>query len=54
MTRRQKEPLRPLTQDEQQWLEWISRSHTDPASHVARAKAVLAVATLAFCTCRVD
>lgn len=44
MTRRQKEPLRPLTQDEQQWLAHISRSHTDPASHVARAKAVLAVA----------
>ena len=44
MTRRQKEPLRPLTPDEQQWLERISRSHTDPASHVARAKAVLAVA----------
>jgi hypothetical protein len=44
MTRRQKQPLRPLTADEQQWLERISRSHTDPASHVARAKAVLAVA----------
>jgi transposase len=45
MTRRQKEPLRVLTADEQQWLERISRSHTDPASQVARAKAILAVAT---------
>lgn len=44
MTRRQKEPLRPLTADEQRWLERISRSHSDPASHVARAKAILAVA----------
>jgi transposase len=44
MTRRQKDPLRALTQDEQQWLERISRSHSDPASHVARAKALLAVA----------
>ena len=44
MTRRQKEPLRPLTVDEQQWLERISRSQSDPASHVTRAKIVLAVA----------
>lgn len=44
MSRRQNEPLRALTPDEQQWLERISRSHTDPASHVARAKALLAVA----------
>jgi transposase len=44
MTRRQKERLRPLTDDEQQWLERISRSHSDPASHVTRAKIVLAVA----------
>jgi transposase len=44
MTRRQKEPLRALIPDEQQWLERISRSHTDPASHVARATALLAVA----------
>ncbi len=44
MSRRQKEPLRALTTDEQQWLERISRSHADPASHVARAKSVLAVA----------
>src|SRR5262245_46425199 len=44
MTRRQKDPLRPLTPDEQEWLERISRSQSDPASHVARAKILLAVA----------
>jgi transposase len=44
MSRRQKEPLRPLTTDEQQWLERISRSYSDPASHVTRAKIVLVVA----------
>ena len=44
MTRRQKDPLRALTSDEQQWLERISRSQSDPASHVARAKILLAVA----------
>jgi transposase len=44
MTRHQKDPLRPLTPDEHQWLERISRSQSDPASHVARAKILLAVA----------
>jgi transposase len=44
MTRRQHDPLRPLTADEQQWLERVSRSQSDPASHVVRAKALLAVA----------
>src|SRR5688572_19462641 len=44
MTRRQKDPLRPLTPDQQEWLERISRSQSDPASHVARAKILLAVA----------
>jgi len=44
MTRRQKDPLRPLTSDEQTALERLSRSQTEPASHVARAKALLAVA----------
>ena len=44
MTRRQKDPLRELTEEEQKWLERISRSYGDPASHVARAKAILAVA----------
>jgi transposase len=44
MTRRQKDPLRPLTKDERELLVRIGRSHAEPASHVARAKALLAVA----------
>lgn len=44
MTRRQKDPLRPLTKEERNLLEQISRSYSEPASHVARAKALLAVA----------
>lgn len=44
MTRRRKDPLRPLTQEEQEILEQIARAHSEPASHVARAKALLAVA----------
>jgi transposase len=44
MTRRRKEPLRPLTQEEREILEQIARAHSEPASHVARAKALLAVA----------
>jgi transposase len=44
MTRRQKDPLRPLTSEERSWLIRISRSHAEPASHVARARALLAVA----------
>lgn len=44
MTRRQKDPLRPLTSEERRWLGRIARSHAEPASHVARAKALLAVA----------
>jgi hypothetical protein len=44
MTRRQKDPLRLLTPEEQTVLDRLSRSHTEPASHVARAKALLAVA----------
>jgi transposase len=44
MTRRKKEPLRTLTEEEQKWLERISRSHSEPATHVARAKEILAVA----------
>jgi transposase len=43
MTRRQKDPLRPLTDAECAWLERISRATSEPASHVARAKALLAV-----------
>ena len=44
MSRRQKDPLRPLAREEQQWLERIARSAREPASHVIRAKQLLAVA----------
>ena len=44
MTRRQKDPLRPLTDEECTVLTQISRAQSEPASHVARAKALLAVA----------
>ena len=44
MTRRQKDPLRVLTTEEQTTLERLARSQTEPASYVARAKALLAVA----------
>lgn len=44
MSRRQKDPLRALTAEERQALEQLSRASSEPASHVARAKLVLAVA----------
>jgi len=44
MTRRQTDPLRPLTTDEREWLLRLARSGAEPAAHVARAKALLAVA----------
>lgn len=44
MSRRQKEPLHPLTIEERQWFGRIARSTSDPASHVVRAKQLLAVA----------
>jgi transposase len=44
MTRRQKDPLRELTDQEREWLVHISRSQAEAAAHVARAKALLAVA----------
>ena len=44
MTRRRKDPLRPLTGEEREVLERISRAQSEPASHVARAKSLLAVA----------
>jgi transposase len=44
MTRRQKDPLRPLTDEERSVLAQISRAQSEPASHVARAKELLAVA----------
>jgi transposase len=44
MTRRKKDPLRPLSPQERDILEQISRSQSDPASHVAHAKLLLLVA----------
>jgi len=44
MTRQKKETLRILTEEEHKWLERISRSRSEPASHVARAKEILSVA----------
>jgi len=43
MTRRQQDPLRPLTEEERTVLTQISRAYSEPASHLARAKALLAV-----------
>jgi transposase len=39
-----KDPLRPLTEEERIQLLGISRSQSEPASHVARAKALLSLA----------
>ncbi len=44
MARRQKDPLRPLSLEERQSLEQLSRSLREPAVKVARAKALLGVA----------
>lgn len=44
MSYRRKDPLRPLTQEERKMLLEISRAQSEPASHVAHAKMVLAVA----------
>src|SRR5438105_2105165 len=44
MTRRQKDPLRPLGEEERAYLEKISRGRTEPLAHVVRAKEILAVA----------
>jgi hypothetical protein len=44
MARRQKDPLREVTDDERRWLTRIARSTREPATHVARAKQLLAVA----------
>ncbi len=44
MTRRKKDPLRPLTNDEQRALKRLSRSQTAPATEVTRATLLLAVA----------
>lgn len=44
MTRRKKDALRPLTEEESNWLEKIRRSQSEPAAHVIRAKGIMAVA----------
>ena len=44
MTRRKKDPLRPLTKKEQRLLAQLSRSRTAPAAEVTRATLLLAVA----------
>jgi transposase len=44
MTRRRKDPLRALTEEERTVLESVARARSEPASHVARAKILLAVA----------
>lgn len=44
MSRRQKDPLRPLTAAEEVQLQQMSRFQAAPATQVARAKALLAVA----------
>ena len=44
MSRRKKDPLRPLTEPERQELTRIRRSQAAPAVHVARATMILAVA----------
>ena len=45
MSRRQREPLRVLTEEEKEWLRRIARSTREPANHVIRAKQLVAVAT---------
>ena len=44
MSRRKKEPLRALSEAETSQLERLSRCQSEPASHVIRAKQILAVA----------
>ena len=44
MARQRKNTLRKLREEERQYLERVSRSGSAPASHVARAKVILAVA----------
>ena len=44
MSRRKQDPLRPLTEDEQEALAQLSRSQTAAAAQVARAKLLLLVA----------
>lgn len=50
MARRQKDPLREITDAERCWMTRIARSSSEPATHVARAKQLLAVADGLFYT----
>lgn len=43
MTRKKKEPFRGLTEEERKWLEMSSRSQSEPAAFVSRAKEIIAV-----------
>lgn len=43
MSRRRKDSLRALMGEEKEVLQQIARAHSEPASHVARAKILLAV-----------
>ena len=44
MSRRKKDPLRPLTEQEKEFLEQLSRARSAPADQIARAVGLLAVA----------
>lgn len=44
MSRRKKDPLRALSDSEREVLEQVARSRSEPASHVAHSKIILAVA----------
>lgn len=41
VTRRKKHPLRPLTDDERDWLMRVARSGAEPAAHVVTVKSSL-------------
>ena len=41
MSRRKKDPIRALTKEEREWLERFSRSGSESATHVARARQIL-------------
>lgn len=45
MSRRKKDPLRPLSEQERDTLTQLSRSHAAPAAEVARARLLLLVAS---------
>jgi transposase len=44
MTRKQKDPLRPLTDNERTYLEKVCRTHTESSHRASRAKILLEVA----------